>query len=185
MATNKAISGGVSVLVLVIFAVIGITMVNQSQLTQEFDIDNETEWNNYQDTISGLEVTTDGYLQLQTDNTSGTYTATLDSNESDANRYVVFTNIPDEDNSTSELTVSGDTYTLNDGENKFDVTSASSFELSLNRDSTSVSTPQVDSVVGWSGDSGLLGLVAGMAFALLVLLGLVNSVGLNRVRRAV
>lgn len=185
-ATQKAITGGVSLVVVAILAIVGTQMVTQSALTEEFAINSETEWNNYQSTIdTGLEVTTDGFLQFtdSTTETTGVYTASLDTNESDANQYTVLANIPDSDNSSVTVSKGGTTYNVEDGTNRLDVGTGSTFDVTLNRDSDTVSSPQVDSVQGFSGDTGLLGLISGLAFGLLMLLSLFKVMNVSGIGR--
>jgi len=185
-STNKTVASGVSVMIAVIFAIVGVGFLDSAQLNQEFQIDSETEWNNYAATLDGVVVNTNGYVELEATNTSGTYTSvTLDANESTANRYHVYASVPEPGNSSATLVVSGNSYELQDGVNKFDVTAGSSFSLEFQRDSTGVESPNVDSVTGLSGadSGGLLRLVGVAAFGLLLLLVVLQYMGFSGMGR--
>lgn len=184
LTVNKSVNAGVALVVGLILASVGVGVLDSSTFTQEFEVDNNTEWTNYGSSLSGVQVN-GSYLVLEDANTSGTYTSvTLDSNESDSSRYEVLTNVPDADNSSVTLTVSGNDYTLEDGFNTVDLDSkGDSFELTLERDATSVSSPEVDYVRGLSGETGsILRLVGLASFGLLLLLGLLQymDVGFSR-----
>lgn len=172
-STNKSIQMGVSLFVALVLAIVGVGILDSHNLTQEFNIDNETEWNNYAATLTGVEVTTDDLVQLNSTSTTGTYdSVALSGNETDTNRFEVYTNIPEPDNSSVSLLVNGNTYDLTAGSNRIALDStASEFDLEFNRDADTVSSPQVTTLVGLSGDTGgLLRLVGVAAFGLLVLL---------------
>lgn len=181
--TNKTVMAGVSVVLAAVLAVVGVGVIDSANLTTEFSLDTQSEWNNYAASLNGVVVTSNGNVELDTGNTSGTYqSVALDANESNSSFYNVYTNVPEPDNSSVSLVVDGNTYELDDGKNKVELDSqGSSFSLEFQRDSTSVSTPQVDKLVGLSGSkSGLLRLVGLASFGLLLLLVLLQYMNFGR-----
>lgn len=187
-STNKTVMAGVSIVLAVVFGIVGVGVLDSAQLDEEFRLDTETEWNNYAQALNGVNVTADGVVQLSAANVSGSYDSiTLDANESDSNRYHVYASVPEPENSTVSLVVGGTTYDLQDGINKVDVTAADSFQLDFQRDATSVESPSVDTVSALSGanEGGLLRLVGVAAFGLLILLVAVQymGIGTRRTRR--
>jgi len=72
-STNKTVAAGVSVVLAAVFAVVGLGVIDSAQLTQEFNIDTESEFNTYASSLNGVVVTADGYVELDSANTSGTY----------------------------------------------------------------------------------------------------------------
>lgn len=182
-STNRSIQMGVSLVVAMVLAVVGVGILDGHNLTQEFEIDTESEWNDYSSTLTNVEVTAEGEVQLSSASNTGTYdSVVLDSNESDSTRYNVYASVPEPENSSVSLLVNGNTYDVEDGLNKFDLESgASEFDLEFNRDADTVESPSVTTLVGLSGDTGgLLRLVGTAAFGLLVLMTVVQYARMRR-----
>lgn len=159
---------GVAVIVAVIFGIIGMQVAVEADYNSVYTLDNNTEWNT--GTLTGVQVS-NGEVLLASGNTTGTYTSTTISNET--NRIEVYATVPDPDNSSVSLSVGGNTYDLVDGRNAFKLDSSVTsytFDLSFDRDSTSVTSPAVQRYEAQFGEDGLLTLIATAAFALLLLL---------------
>jgi len=175
---DTVVSIGVGIVVVVVLALAGTSVMSQATQTEVLSIDNSTEWNNYANTLTGVQVN-GSYIELQPANTTGTYdSVTLTGNESNGTIYEIEAEVPSPDNSTVNFTANGETTTLEDGANTVEFNSSvSNFTFDFERDSTSVSTPRVDYVTGSStdGDGGILGLVSSAAFAILLLLLLVKG----------
>lgn len=165
------VNAGVAVLIAVVFALIGTTVVTQSNYDTVLQLDSQTEWQNYAGTATNTEVNSDGDVRLQTGDTSGSWVSSSISNAT--NRVVTYVDLPDSDNQSVNLTVDETTYELEDGQNAFELGSDESsytFTLDFERDSTSVTRAEVDYYTAQQGSSdGLLGIIASAAFALLAL----------------
>lgn len=169
---EDAINTGIAVVIAIVLALVGTTAVTQSNYDTVLTLDSETEWNNYVGTATTTEVTSDGYVRLQSGNTTGSWESSTISNAT--NRVVTYVDLPQADNQSVNLTVGSETFELEDGRNTFDLSSnLSSYTITYDfeRDSTSVTRSEVDYYLAQQGESdGLLSLIAGAAFALLVLL---------------
>lgn len=168
---NRAIQGGVALVVVVILATGAVSMANDYDYTETFSIDNETEWNNNANTLTGVVVNADGYVMLDSGNTSGTYSSV--SISENATRWTVDVSLPDADNSSVSLTVDGSTYDLTDGANEVTVdneVSSYQFDLDFSRDSTSVTSPQVNSVTSYTGEESFNSQLIYFAFAILMIM---------------
>jgi len=176
---NKTVAAGVSVVLVVVFALVGVGVLDSAELTNVLTVDSQAEWQN-NGTLTNLTATAGGELQLAGDNLTGDYVSNNFANASDATIYSVRTSIPEPGNSSVTLTVDGTDYDLSSGSNRVSVTGGSNFELSYERDGVNVTSPSVDSVSVLAGDTGsLLRLVALAAFGLLLLLVVVNYLGVD------
>lgn len=182
-AIDTTIKGGISLVIVAVFAIVGVGVLDSAGTTQEFNIDNQTALNDYAGTLSDVNVTSNGYVNMSSYATSGTYTSvTLSGNETNVTTYDVTTNIPNASESNITLVVAGNSYELVDGYNSVSLDAeGDSFELQFNRTSTSIETPQVDSIQGYraTGANGILGTVGVAAFGLLMLLVVVQLLSGN------
>lgn len=175
-STDRAVAAGLSVVLVAVFAIVGTGMIESSNTTTVLSVDSTAEWEN--GTLTNL-TADNGLLNLSSGETSGTYdSVTFDTNHSPVTDYSISADIPDPDNSSVTLVVNSNNYDLEDGLNEVDVSDHDSFTLEYSRDSTSVESPEVDSVRALNvADSGLLGLIGGSAFGLLLILALLQHFG--------
>lgn len=174
-SVNKSITAGLAVVLVAVMAVVGVQIVESSNTTNVLTLDTNTEWEN--GTLTNLTTENDTLL-LNTSEVAGTYDSETLSRD-DVNEYEVSVDLPDPDNSSVDLVVSGTTYNLEDGYQEVDVSGThTTFTLEFARDSTSIESPQVSLLrANVVEDSGLLTLIAGASFGLLLLLALLQHVG--------
>lgn len=178
---NDAIEVGVAVVVAAIFAVIGMQVATSADYNDVYTVDSDSEWN--EGTLTSVNVS-NGEVLLDSTSASGSYESATFSNET--NRFSVYADVPDADNSSVTLSVGGNTYDLSDGRNTVSLdtsVTSYSFTLDFSRDADTVESPSVSSVTAQYGESGMMTLIATAAFALLVLLAVLqlrNRVGLSR-----
>lgn len=180
MSSQKYINGGVALVVAVIFAIVGTQAVADSNFDDVLTLDSQSEWNSYEGTATATEVTSGGVVQLQSGNTSGSWTSSSISNAT--NRVSVYANVDQPDNSSVNITVGGTTYELEDGTNNFELgsnlTGGYTFTLDFERDSTSVTSPNVDYYQAQQGSSDdLMTIIVAAAFGLLLLFVVLATMG--------
>lgn len=173
MMNNEMIGAGVGLLFSFVLVIAATGMADDYALTEQFSVDTESEWNTYQSSGTAT-VNADGYIELTGTDTTGNYdSVTLDANESESTHYVVHTNISDAYNSSATFSAGGITYSLEDGENQFELDSGvDSYSFELNRDADTVSSPEVDSVTASTQKGDTVSLVMYMAAALFLILSL-------------
>lgn len=154
---GKATGG---IFVLIVMAVAASNFVATSDISAVTVIDSQAEWQAEQASITNTEITSEGYLQLQDGETSGTYTTVT--YDYTAENYTEVKAAADgfTENNSADVTVTyyddtdsqvgTDTASLSQGETSIDISNApastATFEIetSLSRNTVDDATAQVD-----------------------------------------
>lgn len=173
---ERYVNAGVALVVAVIMAIVGTSVAATADYDQVYAVDTQSEWDN--GTFTSTTSFADGYVALNGTATTGTYDSVTISNET--NRVEVYADIESPDNSSVSMDLGTETYNLSDGRNVFSLDSSVtdySFTLNFDRDADTVTSPEVHTYQAYFGEDGLTSLIAGAAFALLILFGVMSLVG--------